>query len=501
MLLMLACGFSAGPASAKSQSSMALTKKTFDFVVGVNGNFKVAMTEAAKSASASKRYYIFFPDGEYNIGTLTGDGNQMTTFPTAYVSFIGQSSDKTVIYNKSIQESISTTATLYFSKAHRLYLQDLSILNKANYGDPSTYSATGRHAAVMEQGNDIVYKNVKLLSTQDTYYTRGTRTYWENGEIHGTTDFICGGGDVFFNKCLLFIDKDSYITAASTTTSWGYVFSECTIDGTVNSYKLGRPWSNSPKCVYINTTMKKVASAAGWGDPMNVVPAVFAEYKSKTASGSLVDLSGRRTTYTKDATTVKLNPVLTDAQAAQYTVANVLKGSDNWQPDTYTKQIEAPVVKLEGMTLTWADNENALCWAVFKDNKYVKCVTINSLAITADATAKYTVRAANEMGGLGPVSNAVAAVATSIKTNGYAGNGRALPYITDHATLKVQVSSVKELSVHVLTLSGKTVVLEHRTLGAGAGAVEIPLGRLTRGMYLIRLNADGVVSGNRFSVL
>ncbi|MBN1309740.1 MAG: hypothetical protein JXA18_17600, partial [Chitinispirillaceae bacterium] len=302
-----------------TQSANAVTKKTFDFVMGVDGDFKAAATAAAKAASGN-RFHMFFPNGEYNIGALTGNSNQMTTFTSSNVSFIGQSADSTVIFNKSINEGISITSTLYFSNANNLYLQDLTILNKANYGDPSTYSVTGRHVAVMEQGNNIIYKNVKLLSTQDTYYTKGNRTYWETSEIHGTTDFICGGGDILFNECLIIINKDSYVTAPATSTSWGYIFLNCTIDGTVNSYKLGRAWNNAPRCVYINTVMKKLPSAAAWGDPMNVVPSLFAEYNSMKADSSPVDLSGRRTTYSKDGTTVTINPVLSADQAAKYTV-------------------------------------------------------------------------------------------------------------------------------------------------------------------------------------
>src|SRR5512133_2403616 len=311
------------------QSSSAITKKTFDFIVGVNGDFKAAMSKAASSASSSNRYYIFFPKGEYNIGSMTVSGNQMTTITTSNLSIIGESNSNTTIYNKPTQERIDSTATLYFNNANNIYMQDITILNKGDYGSASAGTATGRFVAIEDRSDKNIYKNVKLLSNQDTYYSISKRTYWEDGEIHGYVDFICGSGDIFFNRCLLYLEKRStvVITAPSTSTSWGYVFSDCTIDGYADGYRLGRPWNNSPKCVFINTIMKKLPLAAGWGDPMNVVPNVFAEYNSKTISGTTVDLKDRRTTYSIDGTTVKLNPVLTAAQAATYTIANVLKGS------------------------------------------------------------------------------------------------------------------------------------------------------------------------------
>lgn len=391
-----------------SANAFAITKAKFDFVVGVDGNFKQAM-DAAKNANPTlqKRFYIFFPNGEYNIGSLTGDANQKTTFTTSNVSFIGQNTDSTVIYNKSSEEGISITATLYFYKTDNMYLQDLTIYNKANYGNTSSYSKTGRHVAVQEQGNKFIYKNVKLLSTQDTYYTKGTRTYWETGEIHGTTDYICGGGDVFFNQCRLYNLKKSAMTAPSTTSDWGYVFHSCTIDGNVTGYTLGRSWNNA-KAVFINTTMNILPDEKGWGEPMNSVPQVFAEYGSKNNSGSLIDLSKRRTTYTKGDVTVNLNPILTASQAAQYNVENVLSGTDQWKPNLLTKQVSAPKLTFEGNRITWQDNDSALCWVVLKNGKYYTNVTTPSIETTSFTSGdKIIVRAANSMGGLGAASLAV----------------------------------------------------------------------------------------------
>jgi pectin methylesterase-like acyl-CoA thioesterase len=490
------CGFFPNAIAASPQSSSAVTRKAFDFVVGVDGDFKAAMTAASKTASSGKRFYIFFPNGEYNIGSLTGNGNQMTTFSTSNVSFIGQSADSTVIFNKSSQEGISITATLYFSNADNLYLQDVTMLNKANYGDPSTYSTTGRHVAIMEQGDDIIYKNVKLLSTQDSYYTKGKRTYWENGEIHGTTDFICGGGDIYFNKCLIYTDKNSTIAAPATSTSWGYVFMNCTIDGSVSTYKLGRSWSNSPKCVFINTTMNKLPAAAGWGDPMNVVPSLFAEYNSKTASGSSVDLSARRTTYALNGTTVTLKPVLTADEAAKYTIENVMGA---WKPHLLTVQVSAPVVRREAATLKWDDNEKALCWVIFKDKKYYKCVTTNSCEIASDEQANYVVRAANSMGGLSPVSGGTVAYRVLPPKS----SNEALTSFFDPArkTLCIKLTAARNLKAGIFSLNGKTVLSKKFTVVNGTGKIEIPLRGLGSGTYLIRTEFDGSVRTDLVNLL
>jgi pectin methylesterase-like acyl-CoA thioesterase len=481
----------------------AVSKKTFDFVIGVDGDFKAAATAASQNSSSGKRFYLFFPKGEYNIGKLTGDANQMTSFTASNVSFIGENADSSIIFNQAINEGISITSTLYFNKANNLYLQDVSILNKANYRNGSDLSKTGRYVAVKEQGDKLIYKNVKLLSTQDTYYTVGNRTYWEDGEIHGTVDFICGYGDVFFNKCLLYLERDKgCITAPGTKSSWGYVFINCTIDGTGGNHLLGRPWNDTPRCVYINTIMKKLPTAAAWGDPMNVVPAFFAEYNSKTATGSAVDLSSRRTTYSLNGTTVKLNPVLSASQAAQYTIPNVLKGNDNWQPDNLTKQVSAPVLRMDGNVLKWNDNDSALCWVVFKNRNFFKCVATNSLEIVPDATVKYFVRAANSMGGLGLASNTVDGVTTSVsKLSGLSGRSSPLFFDSVRKSLHIQNTALSMYKVHIYSLSGKLLYLNTFQQNYTVSFFEISLNNLNRGVYIYKIEYAGSIKSGEIHLL
>ncbi|MDP4270882.1 MAG: pectinesterase family protein, partial [Bacteroidota bacterium] len=245
------------------------------------------------------------------------------------------------------------------------------------------------------------------------YYSGGSiRSYFENSEIHGVVDFICGGGDIFFNECLLYVENraGSVITAPATSTNWGYVFNNCTIDGPSTNngnYYLGRPWQNSPKSVYINTKMNILPSAAGWTTMGSTPPSVFAEYNSTTSSGSLVDLSSRMTTYTYNSVSTPVTPTLTSTQAAQYTIENVLGGTDTWQPKLYTDAAATPVISGNGSSISWADNNYVLCWAVFKDGVFVTFTTANNYTIPSSVTSgTYTVRAANEMGGLSATSNA-----------------------------------------------------------------------------------------------
>ena len=139
-------------------------------------------------------------------------------------------------------------------------------------------------------------------------------------------------------------------------------------------------------------------------------PARFAEYNSTTASGSTIDLTNRKTTF---ADTHTNNPILTAEEAAQYTIETVMGGDDDWDPTAATEQASAPSnVKITGNELAWDNSQYALLWAVCKDGKVVD-FTIEPTYTVDDATATWSVRAANEMGGLGEAT--VASTSTGIE--------------------------------------------------------------------------------------
>lgn len=398
-----------------ASNAFAVAKHGIDFVVGKDGDFKAAMAKAAASgASESKRFIIFFPDGEYELTKLTGDEHGKTTFSTSHVSFIGQSADKSVIWNTTDTEGISVTATLYFPKNSDIYMQDLTVQNRSTFRT----SEAGRQVAIQQIGDKFIYKNVKLLSGQDTYYTKksgGARTYWEGGQIKGTVDFICGDGDVFFEGTKLTMDRSGgYITASQNSTDWGYVFNNTTIEVSNGSYNgtfyLGRSWGHA-KTVFLNTKMVAQPKAEGWGPDMNSAPVVFGEYNSKDGNGNAVNTNSRKTRFDggKDGSTATtLKTVWNASDAAKYTLANVLGGSDNWDPTKFTKQVGAPKISQQGANIEWSDDDNAICWVVFVNGKYHSNTTSPSIDVgDISAGSKVTVRAANSMGGLGSASNEI----------------------------------------------------------------------------------------------
>ena len=397
---------------AFSASAFGITKHGFDFVVGVDGDFKAAIAKASASgASESKRFIIFLPNGEYDLTRLTGDEHGKTTFSPSHVSIIGQSLENTTISNTTDTEGISTTATLYFPRNNDMYMQDITLKNKSTY---STASAARQVALQQNEGDKFIYKNVRLLSGQDTYYTKKGRTYWEGGEIDGTVDFICGGGDIFFEGTKLVMTRNGgYITASQNPGDWGYVFNNTTITVSNNSFNgtfyLGRSWGHA-KVVFLNTKMIAQPAAEGWYKNMNSAPVVYGEYNSKDGNGNPVNTSNRRTFFdgSKDGSTATLKTVWNASDAAKYTLKNVLGGNDNWEPNKLTVQVSAPKISQEGANIVWNDDDNAICWAIFVNGKYHSNTTSNSIDVgTIAAGSKVTVRAANSMGGLGATSNEI----------------------------------------------------------------------------------------------
>ena len=191
---------------------------------------------------------------------------------------------------------------------------------------------------------------------------------------------------------------------------YGYILQSCKITGDTNdvngTYPVGRPWGKgTPIALFIDTEMEVVPSAIGWNEMSGGYPKRFAEYGSHTSKGAAVDLSGRKTVFGDG---YENNPVLTADEAAQYTLDTVMGQDDQWQPTLFTEQAPVPTnVKLENNTLTWDDSNYALLWAVCKDGHVIAFTT--EPAYTVTATGNYTIRAANEMGGLSAPSDSAIA--------------------------------------------------------------------------------------------
>jgi len=160
------------------------------------------------------------------------------------------------------------------------------------------------------------------------------------------------------------------------------------------------------------TVMKAQPAKAGWHE-WNNGPTRFAEYQSVNANGATIDLSQRATTINGNAN----KPVLTDEEAA--VVGDMTNTFGDWQPTLFTEQAPVPAnLAVSGSTLTWDDSNYTLLWTVCKDGSIYAFTTEPTFTATVSGT--YTVRAANEMGGLSAAPESVTVsdeMITGIKEN------------------------------------------------------------------------------------
>lgn len=435
--------------SFTTKEKPAVTKALYDFIVPTDGSFTEALATAAKRADTSKRFRIFIKQGDYKIpanpnSMVTGiDGKQYpsatTYMNTPNVSIIGESNENTSITNTvpavessngyniaNVLEGIGRGDVLSLeSGATNTYFQDIKMYSSMGDGK-------GRDIVLNDKSNKTICKNVNLWAYQDTYVSNNQkgRFYFEGGILRGNTDYLCGKGDVYYNNVDLLMCGTGYLAVPSQPTKYGYIFKDCTIkDGSTaginGKYKLGRPWGKgTPIALFIDTKMEVIPTAAGWDEMSGGYPKRFAEYNSTTATGTAVDLSGRKQVYdaydakdgdnyTNRRNETAENPVLTAEEAAFYTIETVMGADDDWDPTAATEQASAPTnVKIAGNNLTWDNSNYALLWAVCKDGKVVD-FTVEPTYNVDDTSATWSVRAANEMGGLGEAT--VASTSTGIE--------------------------------------------------------------------------------------
>ena len=404
----------------------SVDKKFYDAVVNNVDGLLAAINDAQARSDKNIRYRIFISNGTYVLplsttATINSDDGNTYPSPTTYIttsniSFIGESRDGVIITNDlanaktyagtygttSVYDGIGKSDVLQLQGTVRgTYFQDLTV--KSGIGD-----ALGRNIAVQDRGSQTIYKNTVLYGYQDTWTSNNDNGYYyfEGGQVRGRTDYMCGKGDAFFNGVQLRQLSGGYAAVPSKSIKYGFTYKDCIISGEGSgvdgNYTLGRPWgSGTPVALFIDTKMNVVPSAIGWNEMSNGWPKRFAEYNSTTATGSVVDLSGRKKIFGDGH---ENNPVLTAAEALE--AGNLHNMFGDWDPTLATEQAPIPSnVRQDGDKLVWDNSDYALLWAVVKDGAVVDFTLEPSYILTDAGT--YAVRAANEMGGLSEPSAAV----------------------------------------------------------------------------------------------
>ena len=393
--------------------------RIYDAVVAQDGSGDYLTLQAAIDNAPDGRgkpYLIFVKNGRYK---------EHVEIPALkpFLHIIGQDRDKTVIYDDRLcggdnAYNVDQGATVLV-KAADTFFENITLENSHGHEKQAGPQAL----ALNTQADRIALNNVALLSYQDTWITSSSqknRHYIKNSLIEGAVDFIYNGGDVYLDGDTLEINRTSggYIVAPRHTadTKWGYVFMNNIIrpgkdfntGNTLNvtDVWLGRPWHDSPKTVFINTQTFVPIPAKGWYNTMGGLPELWADYNTVDADGNPLDLSQRESYYYYiDRSTgnkfekFNVKNFLTDEEAAQYTLKNVMGGEDNWQPNLMCEPCDKPVVKSDGKKLVWEPVPYAICYVVTKDGIVVGFTTETSFDGYAEGET-WQVQAVNEYGGL-----------------------------------------------------------------------------------------------------
>lgn len=373
-----------------------------------DGNSLLSILDVIEAnEDGSQRIKIFLPNGTYDLGHTVE-----LNLPYDNISIVGQDEDSTIILTTpDISIEGLGSADMFYLNKQNIYFQDVTLKNALDYYGSG---AAGRAAVVQDRGNRTIYKNVKMLSYQDTYYSQNSamQSYFEDCDIHGTVDFICGGGDVRFVNTTISLESRNAdgtggrtITAPTTSTPFGYVFDNCKIIDLAKgngNWNFGRTWQDSPITVFLNTTLDDNAAntlvSSRWTEKgmNNRDPKQFGEYGTKNEAGQdITPASNIITSYGGQFETI-----LKEDQVAAWNYDVMFK---DWDPKALAAQNAVTEAQQTNGTITWTGNAPA--YAVFKDNKFQTIVTGNTYDISNDTDAKvWSVRAANEMGGFGPAA-------------------------------------------------------------------------------------------------
>ena len=320
---------------------------TFTVFAGDASSFLDAL-DAANGTSGSDVVTIYLPNGTYDLGQKT-----LTTIGRDNITIKGESQDGVVIKNRPTAEGIGVTATLLNTSKY-LMLENLTLKNDYPYYDPETGKAAkdaGRAVCMQDKGNYTVCKNVTMLSYQDTYYSNNSngQFYFGDCEIHGLVDYVCGGGDVFFENVLFYNESremtegvgDVTIAAPYGAKQYGYVMQNCTVDTHSATFNFGRSWGAPSYLRWLNTTVNQPQkirvkenetnrfTIAG----MNSVADGFYEYHTMNASGEDITPASNVINFShKDKSTGKetfkeYETIIDATEAAKYTKEKVFENA------------------------------------------------------------------------------------------------------------------------------------------------------------------------------
>lgn len=182
----------------------------------------------------------------------------------------------------------------------------------------------GPAVALRTTGDRQIFRNCRFLGWQDTLWIDSKRMYFSDCYVEGRVDVICGRATAVFEKCHIHGTDGGCLTAPSTApeTPFGFVFLKNKITCAEDRTYLGSPWQKGAAAAFLECELGENLRPEGWvewrGEEHHKT-ARFVEYRNTGAGAD----TRKRPAWARQ---------LSDAEAKNYTVKNILSGEDRWDP-------------------------------------------------------------------------------------------------------------------------------------------------------------------------
>ncbi len=320
--------FRAEPANA---NPVAVEAK-FQAVVSADGSGTHTTVQAAVNAAPAantKPFVILVKPGTYQEHVVVPSNRPG-------IKLLGEAGEekRTVITGGSNVKTVGADGKLLSTRDSAIVLVQAPNFTAEHLTFENTTTREDRvqALAMYVEADRAVFRNCRFLGWQDTLRPdapRGQigRQYFRDCYIEGHCDFIYAAGTAVFNRCHIHVKADGYITAASTpdTTPFGYVFLDCKITAgpaVEKGFYLGRPWRPFAATAFLRCELPAQVRPAGWDNWGKLENERTARYAENQSTGPGANPQAR----------CQWARQLTDEEAKAYTVENILKGADGWNP-------------------------------------------------------------------------------------------------------------------------------------------------------------------------
>lgn len=379
--------------------------KTVVYTVSTDGNADFSSIQSAIDAvEAGMRGIIYIAPGIYQENVYAGRRGE----PEKYISLIGEDPATTILTSAVNRGGSSTNTYLDCAALNvfcpRFYAEGITIRN--------TSGNVGQAEALYTAGDAHIFRNCVIEGYQDTYKANvGARGYFTGCLITGATDFIYDGGLEWFDNCEIRSVAGGYITAPAESGMPmvkgqypelsadifypGLFFDNCRVtaaDGVAaSSVTLGRPWKETCGAMFMNSTLGKHISAAGWtawGGTEN--KASLYEYRNTDSDGKAIDTS-RRASFSRQAS---------DAEVEEYFNAATIFGLFSKVPFDHKAILgsaQAPSnISVSTDLVSWDADDNAAAYILYRNGSFE--AILDTPSFTPEAGAVYSLRTISRFG-------------------------------------------------------------------------------------------------------